>query len=83
MLMKAVDWNMVEEETGVRHKVKLKGGAVSRLRYSFRRRVRETAFQLHGAPKPIVTMALHTGMRTGEILSPEMDNADMKIGSSS
>lgn len=79
MLTKAVDWNMVEEETRRKaYKVKLKGGTVSRLRYLQYDECEKLLSNCLPHLRPIVMTALHTGMRTGEILSLRWDDVDMK-----
>jgi integrase len=79
MLTKAVDLNMVEEETRRKaYKVKLKDGTVSRLRYLQYSECEKLRANCKPHLRPIVITALHTGMRRGEILSLRWDNVDMK-----
>jgi len=79
MLTKAVDWNMVEEETRRKaYKVKLKGGNVSRLRYLQYNECEKLLSNCLPHLRPIVMTALHTGMRKGEILSLKWADVDMK-----
>ena len=82
MFTKAVDWEMVEEDTLKRvRKVKLLAENNSRLRYLSP----EECQKLIGASdkhlRPILITALNTGMRKGEILSLRWEeNIDLKHG---
>jgi integrase len=79
MFTKAVDWNMVEEETLKRiRKAKLLEENNRRLRYLNKE---ERHALINACPnhlRPIVITALNTGMRKEEILSLKWDNVDLK-----
>jgi len=81
MFTKAVDWNMVEEETLKRIKrVKLLPENNRRLRYLSREECQALIDACKGVTKAIVTTALNTGMRKGEILGLKWDQVDIKHG---
>jgi integrase len=81
MFTKAVEWEMVEEEILKKvRKVKLLEENNRRLRYLS---VEECQRLLSECPKhlrPIVIMALNTGMRRGEIFGLKWENVDLKHG---
>jgi integrase len=80
-LHKGLEWDMVGENVYKKvTRVKPLKMNNKRLRYLS---VEETQVLLHSCNehlKPIVIMALNTGMRRGEILSLKWDNADLKHG---
>lgn len=81
MIAKAVDWDMATEETlkNVRKVKKLKENN-KRLRYL---NIEEIPILLECCTshlKPIVTVALHTGMRRGEILNLQWHQVDLRHG---
>jgi integrase len=81
MFTKALDWDMISEDVFKRiKKVKLSPENNRRLRYlSFD----ESAALLNACDKhlkPIVTLALNTGCRRGELLGLTWDRADLKHG---
>jgi integrase len=81
MFTKAVDWNMVEEETLKRvRKVKLLSENNRRLRYLSKQECQELINSCDAHLKPIVITALNTGMRKSEILNLKWDNVDLKHG---
>ena len=81
MFNKAVEWNMVEEETLKRvRKVKFLAENNRRLRYLSTEDVQSLIDKCDNHLRPIVITALHTGMRRGEILSLTWDNIDLKNG---
>lgn len=82
MIKKAVDWNMVEEETLKRvRRVKPLTENNKRLRYLSKEECQSLVSNCQGNTKAIVITALNTGMRKGEILNLEWDkNIDMKHG---
>jgi integrase len=81
MLTKAVDWNMANEETLKRvRKVKFLKENNIRLRFL---NVDECKRLIECCPKhlkPIVTTAVNTGMRRGEILSLKWKQIDLRHG---
>lgn len=81
MFTKAVDWNMVEDETLKRiRKAKLLAENNRRLRYLPKEECRTLVNACCGHLKPIVVTALNTGMRKEEVLSLKWDNVDLKHG---
>jgi len=90
MFTKAVDWNLVEEETLKRvRRVKLLEENNRRLRYLSIEECKTLLDECEKLGKknahyahlgPIVITALNTGMRKGEILNLEWDNVDLKQG---
>jgi integrase len=81
MFTKAVDWNMVEDETLKRiRRVKLLEENNRRLRYLSKEECQSLINNCDSHLKPIVTMALNTGMRKGEILNLKWDNVDLRHG---
>jgi len=81
MFTKAVEWNMVEEETLKRiRKVKLLPENNRRLRYLSKEECHSLINACDNHLKPILVTALNTGMRKGEILSLKWDNVDLKHG---
>lgn len=81
MFTKAVDWQMVGEETLKRvHKVNLLEENNRRLRYLSTEECQKLLNECDSHVRPIVTVALHTGMRKGEILGLTWDNVDLKSG---
>jgi len=81
MFSKAVEWDMIEAETLKKiRKVKLLRDDSKRLRYLSREEAQALVNTCNGNTKAIVTTALNTGMRKGEILSLKWDNVDMKHG---
>ncbi len=81
MFNKAVDWNMVEEETLKRiKKAKLLQENNKRLRFLSKEESQALVASCNGNTKAIVISALNTGMRKGEILSLKWDQVDLKHG---
>jgi integrase len=81
MFTKAVEWDMVEEEVLKRvRKVKMLPENNKRLRYLSKEECAELIGKCDTHVKPIVIMALNTGMRKGEILSLRWENVDLKHG---
>jgi len=79
MFTKAIDWNMVEEETLKRvRKAKLLEENNRRLRYLSKEECHALINVCPNHLKPIVITALNTGMRKEEILSLKWDNVDLK-----
>jgi len=81
MFSKAVDWDMVESEVlKYVRKVKLLKDDSKRLRYLSKEECQALINACDPHLKPIVIIALNTGMRRGEILSLSWDNTDLKHG---
>ena len=81
MFTKAEQWEMVEE--GILKKVrsvKLLEENNKRLRYLSREECETLINECNKHLKPIVIMALNTGMRRGEILNLQWDNVDLRHG---
>jgi integrase len=79
MFTKAVDWEMVDDETLKRvRRVKLLEENNRRLRYLSKEECQSLIRCCDNHLKPIVTMALNTGMRKGEILNLKWDNVDLR-----
>ena len=81
MFTKAVEWELVEENILKKiRKVKLLEENNRRLRYLSKEECANLINECSEHLKPIVTLALHTGMRRGEILNLQWDNVDLKHG---
>jgi len=81
MFRKAVEWEMVEEETLKRVRmVKLLPENNRRLRYLSKEECQSLVNACDSHLKPIVVTALNTGMRKGEILNLKWDNVDLQHG---
>src|SRR4030042_5265153 len=81
MIKKAVDWNMVEEETLKRaRRVKLLTENNKRLRYLSKEECQSLINACDQHLRPAVITALNTGARKEEILSLKWDNVDLKHG---
>ncbi len=81
MFTKAVEWEMVEEQTLKRiRKVKLLEENNRRLRYLSKEECQSLIKSCDNHLRPIVITALNTGMRKGEILSLKWDNVDLSHG---
>ncbi len=81
MFTKAVEWEMVEEYVLKRiRKVKLLEENNKRLRYLSKEECQNLIKSCDDHLRPIVTMALNTGMRKGEILTLKWDNVDLRHG---
>ncbi len=81
MFTKAVDWEIVEEDTLKRvRKCKLLPDDSKRLRYLSKQECQELINVCDEHMRPIVVTALNTGMRKGEILNLKWDNVDLKHG---
>jgi len=76
MFAKAVEWNKVKENPS--RKVKLLKGAVMRVRYLMPGEFQTLLSNCADFLKPIVTVAVHTGMRRGEILGLRWDRVDLE-----
>lgn len=78
---KAVDWNMVKEEVLKQiRKVRFLEENNRRLRYLTQEECQSLISECDRHVKPIVVMALNTGMRKGEILNLKWENIDLKNG---
>lgn len=81
MFTKAVEWDMVEEETLKRvRRAKMLEENNRRLRYLSKEECHTLIDACVDYLKPIVITALNTGMRKGEILSLKWDNIDLDNG---
>ena len=81
MFTKAVEWEMVEEDVLKRlRKVKLLKENNRRLRYLSKEKCQALLKECDSHVRPIVTVALNTGMRKGEILGLTWDSVDLKHG---
>jgi len=81
MFTKAVEWDMVEEGTLKRiRKAKLLEESNRRLRYLCKEECQALVESCDRHLKPIITVALNTGMRKSEILFLKWDNVDLRNG---
>ena len=79
MLAKALDWEMLTEETLKKvRKVKLLKGEIKRLRYLSEEEAEKLVFNCELYLKPIVICALNTGMRKSEIFGLTWDRVDFR-----
>jgi integrase len=78
MLSKAVEWGKLKESST--RKIKLLKGVTKRLRYLMPDEVQRLISNCSDHLKPIVTLAVHTGMRKGETLSLRWDQVDFEKG---
>lgn len=77
MLNKAVEWGKLKEAP---KRVKLLKGVESRLRYLMPDEVQRLISNCSDHLKPIVIVAIHTGMRKGEFLSLRWNQIDFEKG---
>ena len=78
MFVKATDWELITEEDLKRiRKVKLLKGEVKRLRYLADDEAARLISNCDNYLKPILIMALNTGMRKSEIMNLTWDRVDM------
>jgi len=81
MFTKALDWEMVTEDVVKRvRKLKRISGSGERLRYLSLEECQRLIAASDKQLKPIVTLAIHTGCRRGEILGLTWDRVDLKHG---
>jgi len=78
MYSKAIEWGKVKEN--LTKKVKLLKGEVKRLRFLMPDEVQRLLSNCTDHLKPIVTVAVHTGMRKGELLSLQWDRINFEQG---
>ena len=78
MFSKALDWEMIQPDEIIKiKKVKLIKGETKRLRYLSDDEIERVLLYCGNNLKPIVIMALHTGMRRDEILKLTWDRVDL------
>ncbi|MEI6306399.1 MAG: site-specific integrase, partial [Deltaproteobacteria bacterium] len=81
MLHKATDWEFLDNEAYAKiKKVKLMQEDNTRLRFLSAEEVNRLIAVCSPQLKPIITMAVNTGMRKGEILGLTWDKVDLKHG---
>lgn len=81
MLNKATDWDMLSNEVFAKiRRVKLRKEENTRLRYLSVEEVNRLISFCPPQLKPIVTIAVNTGMRKGEILNLTWNKVDLKHG---
>jgi integrase len=81
MFSKAVQWEMVENHVAEKvRQVKLLEENNKRLRYLSKEECHALLNACEQHLKPIVSMAMNTGMRKGEILNLKWENVDVKNG---
>ena len=78
MYSKAVEWGKVKENPV--KKVKLLKGEVKRVRFLLPDEIQQLLSNCADHLKPIVTVALHTGMRKGELLNLRWDQLNFEQG---
>jgi len=78
MYTKAMEWGKVQESPA--KKVKLLKGEVNRVRFLMPEEIRTLLSNCADHLKPIVTVALNTGMRKGELLSLKWDQVNLEQG---
>ena len=76
---KAVEWGKLKENPANR-KVKFFKGAVNRVRFLMPDEFQMLLSNCEDFLKPIVTLAVHSGMRRGEILGLTWDRVDLEKG---
>jgi integrase len=79
MLPKAVEWKKLKENPANKS-VKFFKGAVNRVRFLMPDEIQILLTNCDGFLKPIVTVALHTGMRRGEILNLKWEQVNFEQG---
>jgi len=78
MFTKAIEWGKCKENPA--KKVKKLKGEVKRVRYLMPGEVQTLLLSCSDHLKPIVTVAVHTGMRKGEILSLKWEQVNFEQG---
>ena len=78
LFSKAIKWKMLRENPA--KDVKFLKGAVNRVRYLMPEEFQGLLSNCDDFLKPIVTVAVHTGMRRGEILSLRWDQVNFEQG---
>ena len=76
MYSKAIEWSKVKESPA--KKVKLLKGEVKRVRFLIPEEIQRLVSNCADHLKPIVTVALHTGMRKGELLKLRWDQVNFE-----
>jgi integrase len=78
MYTKAVEWGRVKESPA--RKVKLLKGEVRRVRFLLPEEIQKLLSNCADHLRPIVTVALHTGMRKGELLNLSWNQLNFEQG---
>jgi len=83
LFSKAVEWDMLKESPAGK-KIKFYKGATKRVRYLLPEEIHNLLSNcdgaLNGVLKPLVTVALHTGARKGELQNLQWPQVDLGLG---
>lgn len=78
MFNKAIEWGKVENNPAI--KVKLYRESNSRLRYLEKEEIKKLIDNCNDTLRPVVILAIYTGMRQGEMLSLKWHDVDLRRG---